>query len=141
MREEGKEIDSIIGSLREFVISEMKNEDAFWQREKGAASPLRPETNVKKLYSSRYITIFRDSVSKEYIISLSEGNHFQNKFKREDVGISAFRMWRLIRGVRSLCDRKEELDRKRTVALQWKNFVGQNKQLNRDINIGKILED
>jgi hypothetical protein len=119
----------------------MKSEAAEWEKiDKQLSVSMQ---NIKKQYASRYVTIFWDTVAKEHIIALNEqyGRGYERKFKREDVGISSFRFWLLMRSVRRLSEKKEELDRKKQLAIKWKGFLDENKDLNRDINIGKILED
>ena len=144
MKEMGKKdnsVDSAISSMREFVVAQMKSEAAEWEKiDKQLSVSMQ---NIKKQYASRYVTIFWDTVAKEHIIALNEqyGRGYERKFKREDVGISAFRFWLLMRSVRRLSEKKEELDRKKQLAIKWKGFLQENKDLNRDINIGKILED
>ena len=134
-------VDSAISSMREFVVAQMKSEAAEWEKiDKQLSVSMQ---NIKKQYASRYVTIFWDTVTKEHIIALNEqyGRGYERKFKREDVDISAFRFWLLMRSVRRLSEKKEELDRKKQLAIKWKGFLQENKDLNRDINIGKILED
>ena len=144
MKEMGKKdnaVDGAISSMRGFVISQMKSEVAEWEKiDKQLSVSMQ---NIKKQYASRYVTIFWDTVAKEHIIALNEqyGRGYDRKFKREDVGISAFRFWLLMRSVRRLSEKKEELDRKKQLAIKWKGFLQENKDLSRDINIGKILED
>lgn len=144
MKEMGKKdnaVDGAISSMRGFVISQMKSEDAEWEKiDKQLSVSMQ---NIKKQYASRYVTIFWDTVAKEHIIALNEqyGRGYDRKFKREDVGISALRFWILMRSVRRLSEKKEELDRKKQLAIKWKGFLDENKDLSRDINIGKILED
>jgi len=144
MKEMGKKdnsVDSAISSMREFVVAQMKSEAAEWEKiDKQLSVSMQ---NIKKQYASRYVTIFWDTVAKEHIIALNEqyGRGYERKFKREDVGISSFRFWLLMRSVRRLSEKKEELDRKKQLAIKWKGFLDENKDLNRDINIGKILED
>lgn len=144
MKEMGKKdnsVDSAISSMREFVVAQMKSEAAEWEKiDKQLSVSMQ---NIKKQYASRYVTIFWDTVAKEHIIALNEqyGRGYERKFKREDVGISSFRFWLLMRSVRRLSEKKEELDRKKQLAIKWKGFLDENKELNRDINIGKILED
>lgn len=144
MKEMGKKdnaVDGAISSMRGFVISQMKSEAAEWEKiDKQLSVSMQ---NIKKQYASRYVTIFWDTVAKEHIIALNEqyGRGYDRKFKREDVGISAFRFWLLMRSVRRLSEKKEELDRKKQLAIKWKGFLQENKDLSRDINIGKILED
>ena len=135
-------VDSAISSMREFVVAQMKSEAAEWEKiDKQLSVSMQ---NIKKQYASRYVAIFWDTVAKEHIIALNEqygSRGYERKFKREDVGISAFRFWLLMRSVRRLSEKKEELDRKKQLAIKWKGFLDENKDLNRDINIGKILED
>lgn len=141
MGEKDNSVDSAISSMREFVVAQMKSEAAEWEKiDKQLSVSMQ---NIKKQYASRYVTIFWDTVAKEHIIALNEqyGRGYERKFKREDVGISSFRFWLLMRSVRRLSEKKEELDRKKQLAIKWKGFLDENKDLNRDINIGKILED
>ena len=145
MKEMGKKensVDSAISSMREFVVAQMKSEAAEWEKIDKLQMSISMQ-NIKKKYASRYVTIFWDTVAKEHIIALNEqyGRGYERKFNREDVGISAFRFWLLMRSVRRLSEKKEELDRKKRLAIKWKGFLDENKDLNRDINIGKILED
>ena len=145
MKEMGKKensVDSAISSMREFVVAQMKSEAAEWEKIDKLQMGISMQ-NIKKKYASRYVTIFWDTVAKEHIIALNEqyGRGYERKFKREDVGISSFRFWLLMRSVRRLSEKKEELDRKKQLAIKWKGFLDENKDLNRDINIGKILED
>ena len=141
MEKKENAVDSAISSMREFVVAQMKSEAAEWEKIDRHLSVSMQ--NIKKHYASRYVTIFWDTVAKEHIIALNEqyGRGYERKFKREDVGISAFRFWLLMRSVRHLSEKKEELDRKKQLAIKWKGFLDENKDLNRDINIGKILED
>ena len=141
MEKKDNSVDSAISSMCEFVVAQMKSEAAEWEKiDKQLSVSMQ---NIKKQYASRYVTIFWDTVAKEHIIALNEqyGRGYERKFKREDVGISAFRFWLLMRSVRRLSEKKEELDRKKQLAIKWKGFLQENKDLNRDINIGKILED
>jgi hypothetical protein len=141
MEKKDNSVDGAISSMREFVVAQMKSEAAEWEKiDKQLSVSMQ---NIKKQYASRYVTIFWDTVAKEHIIALNEqyGRGYERKFKREDVGISAFRFWLLMRSVRRLSEKKEELDRKKQLAIKWKGFLQENKDLNRDINIGKILED
>ena len=141
MGKKDNSVDSAISSMREFVVAQMKSEAAEWEKiDKQLSVSMQ---NIKKQYASRYVTIFWDTVAKEHIIALNEqyGRGYERKFKREDVGISSFRFWLLMRSVRRLSEKKEELDRKKQLAIKWKGFLDENKDLNRDINIGKILED
>ena len=141
MEKKDNSVDSAISSMREFVVAQMKSEAAEWEKiDKQLSVSMQ---NIKKQYASRYVTIFWDTVAKEHIIALNEqyGRGYERKFKREDVGISAFRFWLLMRSVRRLSEKKEELDRKKQLAIKWKGFLDENKDLSRDINIGKILED
>lgn len=135
-------VDSAISGMREFVVSQMKSEAAEWEKIDNRLSVSMP--NIKKKYASKYVTIFWDKVAKEHIIALNESygsRGYERQFKREDIGISAFRFWLLMRSVRRLSEKKEELDRKKQLAMKWKGFLDENKDLSRDINIGKILED
>jgi hypothetical protein len=141
MEKKDNSVDGAISSMREFVVAQMKSEAAEWEKiDKQLSVSMQ---NIKKQYASRYVTIFWDTVAKEHIIALNEqyGRGYERKFKREDVGISAFRFWLLMRSVRRLSEKKEELDRKKQLVIKWKGFLQENKDLNRDINIGKILED
>ena len=139
MEKKENAVDSAISSMREFVAAQMKSEAAEWEKIDRHLSVSMQ--NIKKQYASRYVTIFWDTVAKEHIIALNAGRGYERQFKREDIGISAFRFWLLMRSVRRLSEKKEELDRKKRLAIKWKGFLDENKDLNRDINIGKILED
>lgn len=136
MKEENT--DRMIEGLKSFISEQMKSEAAEWSR--CTRSEIRV-SSTRRLYESRYLTIFYDGDRKAHIIGLKEGRSYEKRFELKDFGMSRIRFWFLVRRVKSLCDRKEELDKKRLIASQWKSFLDENKQLSRDINIGKILED
>lgn len=115
--------------IKKFVIEQIKDEQNHWTWKE-----------YDKCYKCKYFKIYKKD--KIYSIDLKNSDYVAERISLSDIGLSEFRLRRLIRKYidRSILDREknEKID---DIIGSFDKLLDSNKELKRDTNINKVLDD
>ena len=125
-----KKIDKNLKEIKKFLISEMKRESANWIEVSGGE------------YDSQWIKfkMLREMHTERVYFNLKRKRYGGgDKFDLSEIGLSMFRYNYLLRKyVKKFIKNADVIRRKKFIANEWNEFVGENKDLNRDRKLEEI---
>ena len=131
-----------LSQLKRFIVREMKNQSADWEKIK-----IQPSYGPdQKGFKSEYLKILKEikrnndaDDNRPYYIYLCDGRD-EYKYELKDIGLSKIRFYFLLQYVKRFCKRRDELQKKERLAVHWESFLKRNKVLDRDRKIDEILK-
>jgi hypothetical protein len=131
-----------LSQLKRFIVREMKNQSADWEKTK-----IQPSYGPdQKGFKSEYLKILKEikrnndaDDNRPYYIHLCDGRE-EYKYELKDIGLSKIRFYFLLQYVKRFCKRRDELQKKERLAVHWESFLKRNKVLDRDRKIDEILK-
>jgi hypothetical protein len=133
-----EEIKKGLKEIKSFIISELKNEESNWYKHEG-----RDETEYKSKWLNITIPCDDHQVKrgKTITIYLKGTDSYSNPtYNLKCIGLSKIRFNWLIRyNVEIFIKNREEKQKMENLVGNWNNFLENNKSLNRDKKLEKIL--
>jgi hypothetical protein len=121
-------VDKNLKEIKKFIISEMKKESADWVESNGDYG-----SKFVKFKATRELHI-----DKVYFI-LKRNRVYDTRFELSEIGLSKFRYnYLLNRYVKKFIKNADIIKRKKFIANEWNEFIGENKDLNRDRKLEEI---
>lgn len=124
-----EKVEKNLKEIKKFLISEMKRESANWIEVSDGE------------YDSQWIKfkVLREMHTKRVYFILNRKRYGECKFELSEVGLSMFRYNYLLRMyVKKFIKNADLIKRKKFIANEWDEFVGENKDLNRDRKLEEI---
>ena len=126
------EIKKGLREIKSFIIDELKNEDSSWRKH---------EMRDSIEYNSKWLSITVNEKSGDVIIELNNSDSYsRTKYNIKDIGLSKMRFnWLIKYNVEKFIKNREEKQKMENLVGNWNNFLENNKSLNRDKKLEKIL--
>ena len=125
-----EKIEKNLKEIKKFLISEMKRESANWIESNGGN------------YDSQWISfrVVTELHTKKIYFCLKRKRYGgADQFQLSEIGLSMFRYNYLLRKyVKKFIKNSDLIRRKKFIANEWNEFVGENKDLNRDRKLEEI---
>lgn len=121
-------VDKNLKEIKKFIISEMKKESADWVESNGD-------------YSSKFVKFkaTRELHIDKVYFTLKRNKGYDTRFELSEIGLSKFRYnYLLNRYVKKFIKNADIIKRKKFIANEWNEFIGENKDLNRDRKLEEI---
>lgn len=121
-------VDKNLKEIKKFIISEMKRESADWVELNGD-------------YSSKFVKFkaTRELHIDKVYFTLKRNQVYDTRFELSEIGLSKFRYnYLLNRYVKKFIKNADIIRRKKFIANEWNEFIGENKDLNRDRKLEEI---
>jgi len=121
-------VEKNLKEIKKFIISEMKKESADWVEFNGD-------------YGSKFVNLIltRELHIDKVYFTLKRNQAYDTKFELSEIGLSKFRYnYLLNRYVKKFIKNADIIKRKKFIANEWNEFVGENKDLNRDRKLEEI---
>jgi len=123
-----EKVEKNLKEIKKFIISEMKRESADWGEFNGDDS-----SKFVKFKATRELHI-----DKVYL-TLKRNQVYDTRFELSEIGLSKFRYnYLLNRYVKKFIKNADIIRRKKFIANEWNEFIGENKDLNRDRKLEEI---
>ena len=125
-----EKVEKNLKEIKKFLISEMKRESANWIEVSDGE------------YDSQWIKfkVLREMHTERVYFVLKRKRYGSgDKFELSEIGLSMFRYNYLFRKyVKKFIKNEDVIRRKKFIANEWDEFVGENKDLNRDRKLEEI---
>jgi hypothetical protein len=132
------EIKKGLREIKAFMISEIKNSESNWQKNKN-----RDEIE----YRSKWLNIripcdeYKKNGKDITIYLKGDNSYHTSSYRIKDIGLSRIRFnWIIRYNVDFFIKNQEERQKMESLVNNWNNFLKNNKSLNRDNKIDKILK-
>jgi len=122
-------VEKNLKEIKKFIISEMKKESADWM-----------ELNSGN-YGSKFVKFkaTRELHIDKVYFTLNRNQVYDTRFELSEIGLSKFRYnYLLNRYVKKFIKNADIIRRKKYIAREWDEFIGENKDLNRDRKLEEI---
>ena len=119
-------MDNVIKDLRRFIIKEIVSSESQWSTE-----------GRKEYYATKYVSIKRGFEDDSWHFKLNGGPDKFHSFK--SIGLNKYIIYILFIFIKRNINKSTEMRKNDGLKNEWNNFLNNNKDINRDNKINKII--
>ena len=121
-------MESTLKDLRKFVIKEIINKNSQWSTE-----------GRKEYYTTKYVSIKKNFDTDLWQFKLNGG--VDNFFDFKSIGINKYFVYILFLFIKRNINKQSNIRKNESLITAWSYFLNNNKDINRDSKIDKIIKD